>query len=55
MNECPFCGMHLNCNSNHTWICENCGNVWIRAQASLNLISEAIDSTPNYEIRKISN
>ncbi len=30
MNECPFCGMHLNCNSDDVWICTNCCQFWIR-------------------------
>ncbi len=32
MNECPYCGMHLNCNSNDVWICTRCDEMWIRVK-----------------------
>ncbi len=32
MNECPFCGGALDCNSNDIWMCDNCNEVWVRVQ-----------------------
>ncbi len=29
MNECPFCGMDLDCNNN-VFICHDCDQIWIR-------------------------
>lgn len=31
MNECPFCGGFLDCNSDDVWICRQCNEIWVRA------------------------
>ncbi len=46
MNECPFCGMHLDCNSNDVWICEKCNESWIRRKS----LEPSISQLPNFRV-----
>ncbi len=46
MNECPFCGNHLNCESDDVWICENCKEKWVRR----NLLEPHISLLPDFRV-----
>jgi heterodisulfide reductase subunit C len=38
MNECPFCGSTLDCNSNDVWICHECKEVWLRLTLEVKIL-----------------
>ncbi len=45
MNECPFCGMHLDCKSDDIWICQGCDENWIRRKSLEPSISQLLEVT----------